>query len=227
MKALSVVLLPGLDGTGDLFQPFIASTPSGIEPIVVEYPITQSSIDFLEDRVREKLTEQCVVVAESFSGPIAVRVATDARVRALVLCNSFVNSPFPPWLRHFMVAPLFSVPPPRLLIRSALLGADASPLLVDQVQAVIRRLPAALVAERVRQVLETDERRTVRVLAKPVLYLRGLRDNLVSQRSWKDLATVRPDAEIAQIEGPHLLLQVRPDECWRAIMKFALKSAAG
>lgn len=66
----------------------------------------------------------------------------------------------------------------------------------------------------------TDEEQTVRMLGKPVLYLRGLHDNLASERCWRDLARVRPDARIVRIQGPHMLLQVSPEECWKAILKF-------
>lgn len=38
MADLDLVLLPGMDGTGFLFEPFVNALPSGINPIVVAYP---------------------------------------------------------------------------------------------------------------------------------------------------------------------------------------------
>jgi hypothetical protein len=35
MAALTAVLLPGLDGTGDLFAPFVEAAPIGTRTIVV------------------------------------------------------------------------------------------------------------------------------------------------------------------------------------------------
>src|SRR5688572_12014000 len=87
MAVITAVLLPGLDGTGELFAPFVAAAPQGIRTIVVDYPTSKTSIDVLERRVREKLTDRCILIAESFSGPIGVRVAADDRVQALILCN--------------------------------------------------------------------------------------------------------------------------------------------
>jgi hypothetical protein len=96
LMTITAILLPGLDGTGELLAPFVAAAPREITTVVVGYPTSEASIDVLERRVRERLTNSCVVIAESFSGPIGVRVAADVRVRALILCNSFVTSPISP-----------------------------------------------------------------------------------------------------------------------------------
>ncbi|MFH2219424.1 MAG: hypothetical protein ABII68_07175 [Pseudomonadota bacterium] len=39
MKTVSLVLLPGLDDTGDLFGPLINCLPDRIHPIIVSFPI--------------------------------------------------------------------------------------------------------------------------------------------------------------------------------------------
>ena len=224
---LTAVLLPGLDGTGELFGPFVAAAPPGITTIVVDYPTSEASINVLERRAREKLTNPCIVIAESFSGPIGVRVAADVRVQALILCNSFVTSPISPTLRYLMVPPLFAIPVPAFMLRFLLLGNLVDPALIHSVQSALRQLPASVVARRVRQILQTREQTTVRSLRKPILYLRGLSDVLVSERSWRELQSIRPEDQIVRIQGPHMLLQAAPDECWRAILDFVQESAAG
>src|SRR5262245_4084057 len=120
MTGTTAVLLPGLDGTGKLFEPFVRFAPTGVNTVVVDYPTSEASIGVLERRVRERLTDRCLVIAESFSGPIGIRVASDSRVRALILCNSFVSSPMPSVFRHLVLAPFFVFPVPKFLIRSVL-----------------------------------------------------------------------------------------------------------
>jgi pimeloyl-ACP methyl ester carboxylesterase len=227
MAITTAILLPGLDGTGDLFGPFIAAAPQGISTVVVDYPTDETSIVVLEQRARDKLTNRCIVIAESFSGPIGVRVAADDRVQALVLCNSFISSPISPVLRHLVFSPLCAIPIPKFAFRFFLVGRQAHPALVENAQHALRRLPASVVARRIRQVFQTNEQNAVRSLRKPVLYLRGLSDNVVSERSWRELQAIRPDAEIVKIRGPHMLFQVSPIECWRAIVRFVEVSAAG
>ena len=144
----------------------------------------------------------------------------DPRVRALILCNSFVTNPFALSLRHLAVAPLFAIPLPGFFLRSVLLGRYASSTLLQTAQRAIRRVPSRVVAQRVQEVFRADERAAFRALQKPVFYLRGSEDYLISERSWKRLKEIRPDASIANIKGPHMLLQTFPRECWDAISRF-------
>jgi hypothetical protein len=44
---MKIVLLPGLDGTGILFKPFIEALPNGIDVLVISYPsITRRKVYF-------------------------------------------------------------------------------------------------------------------------------------------------------------------------------------
>jgi pimeloyl-ACP methyl ester carboxylesterase len=52
------------------------------------------------------------------------------------------------------------------------------------------------------------------------MLLSGRQDRVVPRRCRDEMAKVRPDALISEIDGPHLLLQARPVEAWRAIMPF-------
>jgi hypothetical protein len=70
------ILLPGFDGTGTLFAPFLRALPPGIEPVVVTYPADRNpSADELVGFVLKRLpeSEPFVLIAESFSGPIALK----------------------------------------------------------------------------------------------------------------------------------------------------------
>lgn len=56
---VSLVLLPGLDGTGELFEPLIDQLPGTIDPIVISYP-THEPLEYsaLVARVLEKLPSE-------------------------------------------------------------------------------------------------------------------------------------------------------------------------
>ena len=94
---MTVVLLPGMDGTGQLFAPFLAELPSSWRSQVVTYP-TDSPLDYAElaPRVRAACpsTGEFLVVAESFSGPLAILLAASnpPGLTGVVLVASFARS---------------------------------------------------------------------------------------------------------------------------------------
>ncbi len=95
-----LVLLPGMDGTGVLFAPLLGELDPRISPWVVPYPADEPlSYDELLPLVRRALPsgEPFFLLAESFSGPLAIKLASEApgNVRALVLVSTFIKNPLP------------------------------------------------------------------------------------------------------------------------------------
>jgi pimeloyl-ACP methyl ester carboxylesterase len=90
-----LVLLPGLDGTGELFAPLLQALGEDITTSVVRYGAELTFDEYVES-AGKALPEQCVLIAESFSGPVAIAVAArhPGKIRCLVLCATFAVSPF-------------------------------------------------------------------------------------------------------------------------------------
>src|SRR5690349_12020217 len=96
----AVVILPGMDGTGKLLDDFAAALKPELDPIVLSYPGDRPlGYSELESLARAALPQDrpFVIVAESFSGPIAVAIGASqpAGLRGLILCCSFVRNPIP------------------------------------------------------------------------------------------------------------------------------------
>jgi pimeloyl-ACP methyl ester carboxylesterase len=89
------VLLPGLDGTGDLFAPVVDALGPNVPTQIVRYPLSHAS-DYAtcEAIARAALPTDrpYVLLGESFSGPIAVSIAATAPpgLRGLILCSTFI-----------------------------------------------------------------------------------------------------------------------------------------
>jgi pimeloyl-ACP methyl ester carboxylesterase len=228
MGDIRVLLLPGLDGTGKLFKRFVAAAPPHLSLTTIALPVEASTYDALADSVERSLpdAEPLVLIAESFSGPLAVALARRHPIAALVFCNSFVVTPRVRALRWLAWRAFFIVPPPRQLLRRYMLGPAADDALVDEVAEAVASVPASVLASRVRSVLDTDMASAFGRLAAPTLYVRGTKDRLVTDAAWRLMAAIRPIVT-AHIHGPHLLLQVNPQGAWNAILPFLQSLTAG
>ncbi len=128
----TLLLLPGMDGTGDLFDAFIAALPSAIDVVIVRYPRCEPlGYAELQALARAALPEKgpFVILGESFSGPIAISLAASApsQLKGLVLCCSFARNPRP---RLSALRPLVEVLPigwaPLRLLGHLCLGRGAA-----------------------------------------------------------------------------------------------------
>ena len=72
-QRLRFVLLPGMDGTGELFADFVDALPKSFETVRVRYPADRClSYSELEELVQAACSEPFMLVAESFSTPLAI-----------------------------------------------------------------------------------------------------------------------------------------------------------
>jgi hypothetical protein len=108
---INLILLPGMDGTGDLFEEFVSNLPSWVAPQVVSYPLDQKlSYAQLSERVEAVLpsSEPFAILAESFSSPLAVRIAARGpeNLKPVILCAGFVATPVGPVARSLEISSL-------------------------------------------------------------------------------------------------------------------------
>jgi len=225
---LPTLLLPGLDGSGELFAPLLAAGPRAFEPRVLALPSdAPRSYDEYLALLVEALPRRgrFALLAESFSGPLAVRLAArrPPGLVGLVLAATFLHRPLSPWLAPLsplLGAPLFSLPLLPPTIRLLLCGRDAPDAVVAAIQAAVAAVPAAVLAERVRQALAVDVRQALADTRVPLLYLGPTGDRLLRTDVAPEVLAARPDAETALLPGPHTILQVRPHACLARIEPF-------
>jgi pimeloyl-ACP methyl ester carboxylesterase len=221
MTSIPALLLPGLDGTGRLFRGFVCSAPSRFATTVHSYPADPSlRLDNLVERLRADIREPVMIIAESFSGPIAIRLAATLprMLLALVLVNSFATAPLSRWCRLLPWSFMFAVRPPIWAVRRYLVGDDTA--LAHEVQDTVSSVSASVLSARVHQLLSLPEPTDRAAIPAPVLCLRGIQDRLVAS----DLVSPHVTAPLLQVQeraGPHMLLQAAPSESWTAIDQFA------
>lgn len=218
-----LVLLPGLDGTGELFAPLLQALGEDVTTSVVRYGAELTFDEYVESAAKA-LPERCVLIAESFSGPVAIALAArhPGKVRGLVLCATFATSPFRPLARmaRFVPKRLFrSSPLSATVLNYFSLSGDSADVRPSPV-AVASSVPPAIMRARLACLGTVDVRPLLNRVTAPVLYLRGSKDKIVSARLSRELTSRLPTVTVAEINGPHLLLQTRPRECAAAIGTF-------
>jgi pimeloyl-ACP methyl ester carboxylesterase len=215
-----LVLLPGLDGTGELFAPLLQALGNGFPTSIVRYGAELTFDEYVES-AGKALPDGCVLIAESFSGPVAIALAArhPGKIRCLVLCATFAVSPFRTLLRAAQFVPKLLFRPTLLLpsIVSHFCFSGASISIRPSPVAVVSTIPPAIMRARLACLAATDVRPLLPRVAAPVLYLRASNDRIVSSRRSLELTSLLPNVKVTEIDGPHLLLQARPRECAAAI----------
>lgn len=222
---LTLVLLPGMDGTGILFKRFIEALAPKIDVKVVRYPAQPIGYDGLETFARDMLPRNgpFVIVAESFSGPVAVSLAAScsSRLVGLVLCCTFVRNPYPLLKPFHLLAEHIPVDKvPIRLLSYMLMGGESTAELCSSLRFSLAQVSSATLRERLHAVLTVDVSAKFASIQAPVLYVRALHDRVVPGTTADLLLQLLPSMKIAEIAGPHFLLQTAPAEAARAIEAF-------
>jgi pimeloyl-[acyl-carrier protein] methyl ester esterase len=219
-----LILLPGFDGTGRLFGPLQQALDPHFETTVISYPTDRAlSYDALCDHVSRALPgRDYAIVAESFSGPIALEIASrnPGGLKAVILSASFVKNPRPVLLQAARV--LFELwhlrsKIPAWAIRAFLLGENAPPEHCCAIQDLLRIVDPNVIAFRLREVVKVNAIAALTQCPVPLFYLNATEDRILGKEALRTLAVARPDMTIFHVPGPHLLLQASPDLCARHI----------
>jgi len=223
----AVVVLPGLDGTTALLEGFCSSLAALRVPArAVAYPPDRPlGYTELELLVRAHLpATPFVLLGESFSGPLAIRIAANPPpgLVGLVLSTTFARAP----IRGLSpLAPLLRFAPsrpPMPLLSWWLLGAWATPQMRAQLAAALHRVSPAVLRRRAAAALQVDVSGQLGSIRVPALQLVASRDRLLAGSASVHLAACLASCETVTLPGPHLLLQTTTQSPAQAVAAFAL-----
>jgi len=220
---MELVLLPGMDGTGLMFGPFVRCLPTGLRASVVRYPADREcSMEELADIARVAIPADgpVIIMAESFSGLVACELLKrrPASVRGVVFVAAFRSPPRPLLMRLLSVLPMGGRHGGRIglsLIGRACLGRRPAAEMLGLLATALAEVDPRILAGRLRMILQPPA--VPAAIDVPTCYLQATRDRLVPTRCASAFAALAAELEVIPIDGPHMLLQSRPAECWRAI----------
>ncbi len=226
-----MVLLPGLDGSADLFARFLAVATGALDLRRVPYPRHRFlGYAELEELVRSQLPrgEPFAILGESFGGPLALRVAArrPEGLAAVILVATFHRRPANAVIaRAAPLAPaFFRLPLPPHVVRLLLAGGDAPRDLVEEVREAVRPVPARVMAARAHEALAVDASDELRRCPVPLLFLGGKRDRLLRSTIPAEIRAIQPRVEVRLLDTPHLVLQRRPEEAMGIVEEFLARA---
>ncbi len=213
---MRLVLLPGLDGTGDLFDPFVAALDPGVNVDVIRYPTAdvhsyQQHIDYVWSRL--PVDEAFVILGESFSGPVAISIAArrPGGLAGLVLCCTFVRCPLPvPRFFGYLTNLLPVHFLPDFLMGFLLLQYPLDKGLTDKVKRAVNSVSVRILQQRLRAVVTVDVAAELASVDLPVLNISACNDRLVPVRATSRIESLCRHAQNVRVPGPHALLQCDP-----------------
>jgi len=223
---MKLILLPGLDGTGKLFYPFIDELPQKYNIQIITYSNNvKLGYDELTLLVHKQLPkeEEYIIIAESFSGVIAYNIALDKpnNLKLIVFVATFIENPRPilskfipmGLLKFLLSLPLFDI-----TIKQILLNSNASKKLIMLVKNTINNIKSDILYFRLLQIINLKQ--VSQKISIESIYLQASKDYLVPRSACSVFQKYIPNIHFYKVIGSHLLLQSNPKECIEIINKY-------
>ena len=220
------MLLPGLDGTGQLFQPLISALGADVKANVIAFPSNEAlPLSELAALVTRQLPSgEVVLLAESFSGLVALTLLASAstRIHGVIFVGAFAEPPRPLLLR---MTPLLSPATglarsiPSFLLRQYCLGRDATSEQLKSLREAVGQVSPKVLAQRLALVASRHAFDNVPA-DLPSYYIRATGDQLVPASCGQWFQRRFAKCEVKELEGPHFLLQAKPRESAQLIMSL-------
>lgn len=221
---LSLVFLPGMDGTGKLFAPLLGYFKQ-YQCQVIKLPKTGSQdYLYLGEYVKDSLpANDFIVIAESFSGPIAAQLARQKikNLKGFVFVATFLSSPNTTLLsiaRRLPIKLLTKSPGARYFIKKLFLGNHAGNHLIEQFQSTVNQVPVNVLKQRI----QTMQKLTFQEFNNrlPAVYILPDSDKLVPKSKVKEFQKCFSHLQVKEIDGPHFILQAESKNSANIIIDF-------
>lgn len=224
-EKITLVLLPGLNGTAGLFDPLLSIATDDYAVMVIDYPVDEiKSYAELTEAVLEKI--RCidgdfVLVGESFSGPIAIFLSAKniPGHLATILVATFVSGPYWQLAKYLPWTVIYWLARPLYALRIKL-STSTNASLLKAASAEMQKVKPEVLAARTRAALAVDARAALVKIIIPLVYFRARYDFVVPAWNLKKIIAIKPNTKVVSFNCQHFLLQSVPQAAWQAIDDF-------
>ncbi len=220
-----LILLPGLDGTGRLFAPLIRELPDSVTTVTLAYPPDtclsfEEHVAFVSERLPRN--EPFYLLAESFSGPVALAILKTGRypVVKTLFVATFARAPRPKLLKTIQPLPLASllkIPLPSGLIRYFCLGHSATDDEIAAFRDTLDRVNPKVLAARLAILAKVDLSADLSGISTPCSFIQATQDRLVPRNAVDVFREGLKNLDVVSVPGPHFILQAESKACAEVI----------
>lgn len=221
---MKIILLPGLDGTGQLFQwliPHLDGMDVRVESLPDEGPQDYASLTAL---LAERLPkdEPFVLLAESFSSPIAVQLAQqNSNIQAVIFVAGFLSKPRRLSLRlakRYLGKKQLLRPWVKWLSARWIFKKQASHDVLAAFYDCLHKLDNKTLRARLTSISRLKPHPVK--LQQPCLYLRPHMDVLVTHNTLAEFVQTCPKLQVMGFDAPHFILQTQSHSAAQRIREF-------
>lgn len=236
---MKILLLPGADGTGVLFEPLLkqieasGSDSSNIDIINLNYDKSGQLLDqalaIQAQRIENLYANQSVtIVAESYSGLLAYELLTrqNMNITRVVFVASFLSTPnkiasIASTINTECLESALKFTPDWIWGR-VLFGKWQNEYLRALFMDAMNQTPNQLLQQRLNNI--AIAKLPTALIDVPCLYLQGKQDNLVAAKNIILFSQLFTNFEYQALEGTHFLLQTNPKEVWQAVSAMFVRN---
>ncbi len=218
---MKLVLIPGMDGTGLLFSKLIEQL-NNFDILVLPLPSdSDQNYSALTEYINVRLPkEDYIIVAESFSGPIGMSLASKDNIyfKGLICVATFISPPrqfLPKILSKLPLKCMLNLPFTSPMLKFFILGRSAKQEDVVNFREVVKGVPEGILHRRIESVVGFDLK--FNKVSKPVLYIQAGSDRLVPVGCAQEFSRYCLNFTLEVVDGPHFILQSKPGECAKVI----------
>ena len=222
MKKIKLILVPGLDGSGELFNSFVSHLPQ-FDCLIIKLPASgkqdyTSLVEWLHSQLPE---DDFLLIAESFSGPIVAMLAEKElqNLKSIIFVATFLSPPNRLLLsiaKRLPLKLLAKMPLSSFFHKRLLLGVNAETNLLNQFKDIISRLPNSLISARIEAIQNLNMKCFISKI--PCLYLQASADKLLSESKYREFKQYFVNIALRKVDGPHFILQACPKGCAELVL---------
>ncbi|WP_226647801.1 alpha/beta fold hydrolase [Microbulbifer variabilis] len=213
--------MPGLDGTGILFENLIKALPKSLRIQVVSLSKLSGRTYYEQAGSLNEITkdDNLLLVAESYSGRLAYELCKLARnrVKGIIFIASFISSPS--IISRFSgLLPISFIKPNCInywAINHYGFNGHANKEKTQKIFHSIKITDKVKFKSRFKNIAKIND--PTDKFNLPAIYISPDKDRLVSKKALKQLESLFDRLEIIQIPGGHFIAQAKPIECAKII----------